>query len=78
MRSGHLAGAGLDTFETEPIEASNPLLQMPNVILTPHVAGVGTRNAVLGVSTMTATNVVDRINGRPLDRRNLVNRDALR
>jgi D-3-phosphoglycerate dehydrogenase len=76
LRSGHLAGAGLDTFATEPIAAGNPLLELTNVILTPHVAGV-TRNAVLGVSTITATNVVDRIKGRPLDRRNLVNPEVL-
>lgn len=77
LRSGHLAGAGLDTFVTEPIDAGNPLLDLPNVILTPHVAGV-TRNAVIGVSTITATNVVDRITGKPLDRRNLVNPEVLR
>jgi D-3-phosphoglycerate dehydrogenase len=77
LRSGHLAGAGLDTFVTEPIEAGNPLIALPNVILTPHVAGV-TRNALLGVSTITATNVVDCINGKPLDRRNLVNPAVLR
>jgi D-3-phosphoglycerate dehydrogenase len=76
LRSGHLAGAGLDTFSTEPIAAGNLLLELPNVILTPHVAGV-TRNAVLGVSTITATNVVDRIAGRTLDRRNLVNPEVL-
>lgn len=77
LRSGHLAGAGLDTFVTEPIDAGNPLLDLPNVILTPHVAGV-TRNAVIGVSTITATNVVDRITGKPLDRRNLMNPEVLR
>lgn len=77
LRSGHLAGAGLDTFVTEPIDAGNPLIDLPNVILTPHVAGV-TRNAVIGVSTITATNVVDRITGKPLDRRNLMNPEVLR
>jgi D-3-phosphoglycerate dehydrogenase len=76
LRGGRLAGAGLDTFAAEPIAAGNPLLDLPNVILTPHVAGV-TRNAVLSVSTITATNVVDRITGRPLDRRNLVNPEVL-
>ena len=77
LRSGHLGGAGLDTFATEPVTAGDPLLELPNVILTPHVAGV-TRNAVLGVSTITATNVVDRIAGRPVDRRNVVNPEVLR
>ena len=38
LRAGHLAGAGLDVFEEEPVEADIPLLTAPNLILTPHVA----------------------------------------
>ena len=65
LRSGHLGGAGLDTFAVEPITPDNPLLALDNVILTPHVAGV-TRNAALQVATITARNVVDALAGRPL------------
>jgi D-3-phosphoglycerate dehydrogenase / 2-oxoglutarate reductase len=71
LRSGHLGGAGLDTFEIEPIAADNPLLALDNVILTPHVAGV-TRNAALRVATMTAHNIVDVLAGRSLPRTHLV------
>lgn len=38
LTSGHIAGAGLDTFSTEPVPADHPLRQAPNAILTPHIA----------------------------------------
>jgi phosphoglycerate dehydrogenase-like enzyme len=45
LRAGELAGAGLDVYETEPLPASHPLWKLPNVILTPHVAGASPRIA---------------------------------
>ncbi|HLH73813.1 MAG TPA: D-2-hydroxyacid dehydrogenase, partial [Chloroflexota bacterium] len=41
LRAGELAGAGLDVFEIEPLPADHPLWGMENVVITPHVAGVG-------------------------------------
>lgn len=38
LASGHIAGAGLDTFSIEPVPADHPLRQAPNAILTPHIA----------------------------------------
>lgn len=41
LNAGHLAGAGLDVFETEPLPPDHPLWDMENVLITPHVAGAG-------------------------------------
>lgn len=43
LQQNVIAGAGLDVFETEPLPADHPLWDMPNVILTPHVAGASPR-----------------------------------
>ena len=43
LETGKVQSAGLDVLEKEPPDADNPLLAMPNVIVTPHVASASTR-----------------------------------
>ena len=50
LHEGNIGGAALDVFENEPIESTNPLLNAPNLILTPHLGG-STKEAKAGVST---------------------------
>jgi (S)-sulfolactate dehydrogenase len=56
LAGGHLAGAALDVFETEPLPAGSPLAGAPNLVLTPHIAGV-TRESNVRVSTLIAEKV---------------------
>ena len=39
LRDGKLAGAALDVTDPEPLPAESPLWEMPNVVITPHIAG---------------------------------------
>ncbi len=41
---GHLGGAAIDVFSTQPLPPDHPFLRLPNVILTPHMAGITTES----------------------------------
>ena len=62
MQAGSIAGAALDVFETEPLtrEAAAKFKGLPNLILTPHIAGV-TEESNVRVSTMIADLVLERL-----------------
>lgn len=63
LQSGHLAAAALDVFEGEP-RVHPALLQMPQVILTPHLGG-GTRESRAQARRLCAENVAAVLTGRP-------------
>lgn len=63
LRSGRLAGAALDVFVTEPLPAGSPLAGCPNLILTPHIAGV-TQEANERASSMIASEVIAALAAR--------------
>jgi (S)-sulfolactate dehydrogenase len=60
LRAGTLGGAALDVFTAEPLPAGSPLAGCPNLLLTPHVAGV-TAESNVRVSTLIADKVAQHL-----------------
>ena len=77
LRTGHIAGAGLDVFESEPGGPlrGDALTELDNVILSPHCAGVSLE-AGIRMAQMAVQNILDTFDGR-LRRDVVVNKDVL-
>ncbi|TVQ35813.1 MAG: hypothetical protein EA356_06815 [Geminicoccaceae bacterium] len=63
LEAGHLAGAGIDTFEEEPLPADHPMVRAPRVLRTPHVAGQ-THEAMQRAAMTAARCILDAMAGR--------------
>jgi len=74
LRDGEIAGAALDVLETEPPSPDEPLLTLPNVIVTPHSSS-WSAESVAQLRRDSARNVVDALAGRMP--RSVVNAKAL-
>jgi len=71
LKDGHLAGAGLDVTEVEPLPSDNPLWDAPNLIITPHISG-GSQLTTELMWTIFFENVGHFVKGEPL--RNLTDK----
>lgn len=71
LESGHLAGAGLDVTEVEPLPTDSRLWDLPNVMITPHVGAQSARRADV-TTNFLAENLARYVAGQPL--RNLVDK----
>lgn len=65
LENGIIAMAGLDVTETEPVSVDNPLLKLPNAVVTPHAAWYS-EEAVETLQRMVAEEVVRALKGEPL------------
>jgi (S)-sulfolactate dehydrogenase len=65
LTAGHLAGAALDVFEVEPLttEHGAPFMDLHNIILTPHIAGV-TDESNVRVSSLIADKILDHLKAK--------------
>jgi D-3-phosphoglycerate dehydrogenase len=64
LDAGHLAGAGIDVYASEPVATDDPLPRHPKVVATPHL-GASTIEAQAQVATQIAAEVLAVLDGRP-------------
>ena len=64
LNSGHLAGAGLDVFDQEPLPPDHPILSCEQVVLTPHIADQ-TPEGIELLNEGAVTNVIAFLEGQP-------------
>jgi D-3-phosphoglycerate dehydrogenase / 2-oxoglutarate reductase len=65
LRSGHLFAAAVDVFPEEPLPPGSSLRELPNLVMTPHIAG-GTRQAAEKAARLAAEEIQRYLTGQPL------------
>jgi len=65
LSQGHLYAAGVDVFEQEPVEADNPLLALPNVVVLPHI-GSATTLTRARMADLAVGNAIAALRGEPM------------
>ncbi len=76
VRSEHLAGAGLDSFATEPPTPDHPFWSEPRIVVTPHIGGV-TREASARVGVEAVRGILQVLDGKPVAPERIANRALL-
>jgi len=76
VRSGHLIGAGLDSFAVEPPAADHPFFADPRIVMTPHIGGV-TRQAGARVGIEAVQGIFQVLEGKTLPPERIANRKLL-
>jgi phosphoglycerate dehydrogenase-like enzyme len=66
LRKGKLAAAALDVYDQEPLPADDPLLSLPNVVISPHNAGM-TPEAIERGNEMLVENIISFLQGRAIN-----------
>ena len=66
LQTNRIAGAGLDVFENEPLRSGSPFYSLPNVVLTPHAAGITPETTESGLA-LAIENVFSFLTGHPMN-----------
>jgi D-3-phosphoglycerate dehydrogenase len=66
LATNRIAGAGLDVFEQEPLGAGSAFYVLPNVVLTPHAAGITPETTEAGLA-LAIENVFSFLAGQPMN-----------
>lgn len=65
LQTGEIYAAGIDVTEVEPLDAESPLLKLPNLTISPHIAGTSEISSIAG-ATRWGENAVNILTGKPL------------